>query len=332
MKRKGLFFLSVILLFSSQLLKAQLETCNLVITDGIQNEKLKQTIEKNVSNFLTACNTAVIKSGQPNLNKQTTTDDARKNFASIWQNSPVGCSVSSLERKCLIRPSGGYQIRDIPVTMFDAPENEQNQEIVINLTDDGRVDDILIPITQYTDILSDQIDVEDVNLRTVVLDFVENFRTAYNKKDIKFLSTLFSEDAIIIVGKEIKEIRQPKSDITSNNLLLQGKGKMFEYQVKTKKEYITSLANTFKNNKYIDVLFDSIEVIRHPNPQYPVYGVTLMQDWKSSSYMDTGYVFLLINFEDINHPMIKVRTWQPEKYQGRELRRDEIFQIGDFIH
>ena len=42
-------------------------------------------------------------------------------------------------------------------------------------------------------------------------------------------------------------------------------------------------------------------------------------------------MFLLIDFEDKDNPVITVRTWQPEKYDGRDLKRDEIFQIGDFV-
>ena len=331
MKRKGLFFLLILLLLSSQIIEAQLETCRLVITGGMQNEQLKQTIEKNVSDFLTACNAAVIKDGQPELDKQTTTNDARKNFLAIWNTSKIGCSVSTLERDCLMRSAGGYQIRNIPVTMFDAPDAERDQEIVINLTGDGKVDDILIPVTQYADILNNKIDVEDVNLRVIVLDFVEQFRTSYNRKDLKFLGTLFSDNAVIIVGKEIKEAPNRKSDIIPVNISASDKGRIFDFRVKTKKEYLASLAETFKRNKYIDVQFDSIEVVRHPNPDFPVYGVTLRQDWRSSTYMDIGYVFLLIDFTDPKFPVITVRTWQPEKYQGRNLRRDEIFKLGDFV-
>jgi len=326
MKQKSLFYLIVLWLFSSQMVKAQLEVCNLVITDGIRDETVKNAVEKNVSSFLTACNTAIIKGKKPDLNKDATTDDGRKRFLSIWSTSSLSCNVSSLERKCLTRPAGGYQIRDIPVTMYDAPEDQRNQEIVINLTGDGRIDDIFIPITQYADLLSSNIEAEDIDLRLMVLSFVENFRTAYNRKDLKFIETVFSNNAVIITGKEIKPL--PNSDKALRNSI---SGAQFEYQVKTKGEYIASLKKLFNNNKYINVDFDDIVVIRHPDPTYPVYGVTLKQDWHSSTYSDTGYVFLLIDFEDQSHPIITVRTWQPEKYNGRDLRRDEIFQIGDFI-
>jgi len=325
MKRKNIFYLIVLLLFSSQILKAQLETCKLVITDGLQDEKLKLMIEKNVSDFITACNIAVIKGEAPNLNKKTTTDNSRKRFSKIWNTSPIGCSVSTVERKCLIRPAGGYQIRDIPVTMFAAPEKEQNQEIAFNLTTDGKVDDIFIQVAQYSDLLSANEDAEDKDLQMRVAEFVESFRTAYNERDIKLIADMFSNNAVIIIGREVKQ--KPNSDAAFRSSMSE---KKFEYQVKSKQQYISALQIVFKANKYIDVAFDSVRILKHEN--YPkVYGVTLKQVWNSNQLKnETGYVFLLIDYRDENHPLIHVRTWQPEEIDGRKLRRDERFQIGSF--
>jgi hypothetical protein len=316
----------LVLLFGVQGIRAQLEVCNLIVTDGIQNEMIKKAIEQNVSNFLTACNVAVIKGKKPDLNKNTATDDGRKRFLSIWNTSALSCNVLALERKCIRRPAGGYQIREIPILMYEAPLDQQKQEIVIDLTPDGRIDDIFIPISQYADLLSSNLITEDIDLRLMVLSFVENFRTAYNRKDTKFIETIFSNNAVIITGKVIKSV--PNSDMVLRNSISSAQ---FEYQVKTKGQYMEALKNVFRNNKYINVIFEDIIVIRHPDPIYPVYGVTLKQDWHSSTYSDTGYVFLLIDFEDQSRPIITVRTWQPEKYNGRDLRRDEIFQMGDFI-
>ncbi|GHT54627.1 hypothetical protein FACS189446_4720 [Bacteroidia bacterium] len=224
---------------------------------------------------------------------------------------------------CNLVITGGYQIREIPVTMYEAPKDEQNQEIVINLTADGKIDDIFIPVTQYADLLSANMRMEDIDKRIIVLDFVENFRTSYNRKDIKFLETLFSDNAVIITGREIKQI--PNSDKAFRASI--PTTAKFEYLVRDKKAYMTALKNVFKNNKYIRLDFSDIVVVRHPNPKYPVYGVTLKQVWNSSSYTDIGYVFLLIDFEDPARPVITVRTWQPDKFNGRDLERDEIFQI-----
>ena len=325
MKQKSLFYLVILFLLSVQTLKAQFGTCNLVITDGVRNEALKQTIEKNVSGFLTACNTAVIEGKKLNLDKKSTTEDARKRFSAIWNTSSISCDVSVLERICLIRPAGGYQIRNIPVTMYEAPEEEQNQEIVINLTADGKIDDVFIPVTQYTDLLNAGKKTENLDIRLMVLEFVDNFRTSYNRKDIKFLENVFSNNALIIVGKEIKQ--QPNSDAALRNSLSTTK---FEYQIKNKEQYISSLRNVFKVNKYINVDFDEIEVLQHKD--YPqVYGVTLKQVWNSTTLKnDEGYLFLLIDYRDVEKPLIHVRTWQPEKLETGKLNRDEVFQMYDF--
>jgi len=69
------------------------------------------------------------------------------------------------------------------------------------------------------------------------------------------------------------------------------------------------LRTVFRNNNFINVRFDEIEVMRHGgNPN--IYGVTLQQHWNSSTYRDQGWLFLMIDFTDESNPLIWVRTWQ----------------------
>ena len=90
----------------------------------------------------------------------------------------------------------------------------------------------------------------------------------------------------------------------------------------------------FKANKQIRVTFDEIEVVRHPvNKDF--YGVTLHQGYTSDRYHDDGYLFLLWDFRDEDHPQIHVRTWQPDAYNSdgkgtKRIPKDEIFTLGDF--
>lgn len=320
--KKNLFYLIVIMLLGIQQIAAQ-EATKIVITYGPQNEVLKQAIGKNVSNLLFACNKAERSGGKPSLNNESITSDARSRIMELWANSPMKCTAPELEGSCLSRPSGGYQLRNIPVIMTKAPENEQNQTIVINLTLDGKIDDIFIPLTDYATVLNEKKEMEDLDVRFMVLDFVENFRTAYNRKDLKFLNTLFSDNAVIITGKAIKPIKNTDSQNTFTAKA------QFELQIKTKTEYMGSLKSIFKKNNFIDVNFDDLIVVEHRNIPH-VYGVTLKQDWKSSMYADKGYVFLLIDYRNEREPVITVRTWQPDEYNGRPLMPGEIFQIGDF--
>jgi hypothetical protein len=44
-----------------------------------------------------------------------------------------------------------------------------------------------------------------------------------------------------------------------------------------------------------------------------IYGIQLKQDYFSASYGDTGYLFVMVDLNDAEHPTIYVRTWQPEK-------------------
>ena len=142
-------------------------------------------------------------------------------------------------------------------------------------------------------------------------------------KDLDYIESVFSDNALIITGKVIRE--KPKSDYAMRSLSTE----KIVYQKRTKKEYIQNLKKVFAGNKYINVVFDEVEVIQHPKLT-DIYGVTLKQEWNTTRYRDVGFVFLMIDFQDENNPLIQVRTWQPEKVDGKVLNRDEVFSLGDF--
>ena len=95
-----------------------------------------------------------------------------------------------------------------------------------------------------------------------------------------------------------------------------------EYVQQTKQQYLTGLRRVFRNNKYINVKFSDYKIVRHGSkPNY--YGVTLIQDWKTSNYSDQGIVFLVWDFSNEDEPKIHVRTWQPMS--------EEAFSLGNFV-
>ncbi len=302
---------------------AQIDPIKMVISDGMDDISLKQTIETNISNFLTECNKAVVNGKKPNINKFMTSE-GRDLLNTLWKSSPVSCTINKIEEICLQTPNG-WQIRNIPVYIVGAKEPEKRQEVVIDLTPEGKIDGMSFSIeaNMYKEIMEEHESVEDLFRRQVIVDFVENYRTAYNRKDIEYIESVFSDNALIITGKVIKE--KPKSD----GMLLSLGRERIVYQKQEKSEYITKLRTIFKNNEYLNVLFDEVEVIQHPKLT-GIYGVTLKQRWNSSSYSDVGFIFLMIDFQDELHPLIQVRTWQPEKLNNRVLDREEVFNLGDF--
>jgi hypothetical protein len=302
---------------------AQLEQTRLVLTDGI-NGSVKQSIEDNVSWLLQTCNEAVMTGKKPDMDGNSITKEARKAVEEMWKTSPMACPVSQIEEIC-IQTSTGYQVRNIPVTMMAANDSVKDQELVVSLTDQGMIDGVSIAISEnkYKEIMSEHESVSDLYRRQVIVDFVENYRTSYNRKDLKYIESVFSDNALIITGKVVKE--KPKSDYALRSL----SSEKIVYQKRTKKEYIANLKKVFASNKYLNVIFDEVEVIQHPKLT-DIYGVTLKQEWNSDRYRDVGFVFLMIDFQDELHPLIQVRTWQPEKLDGRVLARDEVFNLGDF--
>lgn len=305
---------------------AQLDLVKFSITEGISNSDLKSKIEANASAVLSAFNRTLIEGKKkPDIDLACCTKSAQKDILAMWKSSAISCPVSQVQEKCLELPNGGYQLRNIAVTMLDAPEGKQEQEIVLNFTSTGVVDNVMVALEEnrYLDVISANISVEDFARRQVIVDFVENFRTAYNRKDINYLNTVFSNDALIITGKVVK-IKPGSGEV----LKALGTEKII-YQTQTKETYLANLKRCFSKTKYLDISFSDLEVVRHPLHQN-IYGVTLKQDWKSNIYSDTGYVFLMIDFKDETQPCIQVRTWQPDKYNGRALNRNEIFSLASF--
>lgn len=325
MRQKKLLYSAILLLFCVNIANAQIKNTHLVIQYGIADNVLKQKIEQNVSSFLTTFNIAAADNKTPSFDKNATTQDLRTRFSALWKTSPMICTDAVLNLDILTRPAGGYQIRNIGVDMLGAAEKDRKQKIVLNLTSDGKIDDVFIPLRDYDELKKTKKEVENEDIRFMVLDFVENFRTAYNRKDIDFLEKVFSQYAVIIVGKKLK--------LKNNNELQPvSTSEKWIMSVQNKEQYITGLKGVFSRNKYIDVQFDNIKVTQH-NKNKCIYGVTLKQDWtnmnvlKQKTYADTGYVFLMINYCNTEKPEIVVRTWQPDKDIESEK---EIFKLGDF--
>ncbi|MBN2834701.1 MAG: nuclear transport factor 2 family protein [Candidatus Delongbacteria bacterium] len=317
-----LFFLLFLILLSNGVI-GQYAT-KIFITD-LEDTKLAKSLETNSSNLLTKFNHSFFKKTTPYLDSLNIEKKAISSVLSLWETSIFRCLETELILRCVNKPGGGYEIRNIPIYMVEADSMDRFQEAVINFDSKGRIIDFYISLEahQVSNILSNSISVTEFRRRQIILDFIENFRTAYNRKDIQFLKNVYSDDALIISGKVIKT--KPGDDRIYNM-----SSEKIIYTKQTKSEYLGKLDRIFKTNSYINIKFDEIEI--QQSKKYPeIYGVTLKQYWNTSRYSDIGYLFLMIDFSDENNPIIHVRTWQPDKYpNGTELSKDELFNLGMF--
>ena len=259
-------------------------------------------------------------------NKDNFTSEAIKDIDQMWKSSAIFCPPVNIMSRCL-KTSYGYQVRGIPVDLKEADEKEKRQELAIDFLPNGKISNVSIAIEmhRYDQIMAEKESDIDYARRQIIVDFVENFRTAYNRRDMKLLTSVFSDKALIITGKVISE--KPNSDMDrltlNNNKVI--------YIKQTKQEYLQNLSNVFKITKFINVKFDDIEVVQHPKYD-DIYGVTLKQYWHTDRYRDEGYLFLMIDFRDADKPLIQVRTWQPYKNkQGQVItQKNDVYHLGSF--
>lgn len=292
---------------------------SVTLTDGIQDPELKRKIQYNSSYLLTRINEAYLKGiNLPDLKEEIIVAEAIAEINDLWLDDHFYCSQNAI-REILLKKQETFQIRNVPFVFSESDKFE----VVLEFLPDGRISDFRIGLAQnqYKSVL-DATGVIDQTRREIILDFIENFRTAYVKKDIEYIKTLYSDKALIITGKVIKQ-KANSTDGYSSSL----SKSQIEYQVSTKKEYIERLSGVFKRISYLRLDFNDIEVRLHT--KYPnFYGVTLEQIWNSSNYRDRGILFLLIQFDEgrTEDPIIWVRTWQ----NADETAPEDVFGLHNF--
>lgn len=297
------------------------------VTKGVENASVKQTIEQQASNVLSAFNAAIMegKKLKDKLRERQVPKEMEQTLLNMWNSSAMAVAVSEIKGEILQLPTGGYQLRDIPVSMLASEDDDQ--DLVFNFDSQGILNNVYVALElhNYKNVIVEGVTLEDFTRRQIILDFVENFRTAYNRKDLDYLRQVYSNDALIITGKVLQKKPQ------QNDMMSQSLGAVKVQQtVMNKEQYMNNLKRVFGKNSYINLRFEDVSVVKHPKHQ-KIYGVTLKQYWNSSTYSDVGYLFLLINFEDKINPSIEVRTWQPDKFDdGTPIPRDEVFSINDF--
>lgn len=148
-----------------------------------------------------------------------------------------------------------------------------------------------------------------------IIHFMENYKTAYCLKRLDYLTSIFDDDALIIVGHVVK---QNKDAVTG-----QYNNEKVEYNKYTKQEYMQKLKVLFKTKEYVNIQFEDNEVLAGKYPH--TYGIQIKQNYYSSNYGDKGYLFLLIDLQDPDKPSIYVRTWQPNKDVN-----GQVYGIQDF--
>lgn len=289
------------------------------MSGSITQSHIKSKMESSTTTLLTRINDACINDTQITLEGVSIENNAAENLSSLWGNIHFYCEDAVCIEPCLVDVQG-YQVRGIPITLkplSDDFEGTLERELTISYNKSGTITGVRMAIenNQISDIMKTGSAVTDTRRRLEILKFVEDFRCYYNEKNLEALEKVYADDALIITGSVLKNL--PNTDMMPQ----------VKYRKYDKKQYMNSLKGIFARNKYVDIKFDKISVVRHgAKPDF--YGVTLYQDWNTSTYSDKGWLFLLWDFRDELHPVIHVRTWQPHQIIQTE---NDVFSLDDFF-
>lgn len=144
------------------------------------------------------------------------------------------------------------------------------------------------------------------SVRMVIATFLENYKTAFALKRLDYIQSIFDDDAIIIVGHVTKHANKKGE----NQRYIDNE--MVKYTRLDKNTYLKNLEKSFGSNEFINIRFTDNEV-KKMGKGGETYGIQIHQDYYSSSYGDTGYLFLMVDLNEMDAPVIKVRTWQPNR-------------------
>lgn len=140
--------------------------------------------------------------------------------------------------------------------------------------------------------------------RIILIHFLEGYQSAYALKQLDYIESVFADNALIITGNKVRTAT-PSEVATMGNTYV-------NYTTRSKGEYIRKLRSVFAQNEYININFAGNEILK-AGKGGEIYGIQIKQEYSSTNYGDSGYLFLLVDLNDIEKPIIKVRTWQEDK-------------------
>ena len=193
------------------------------------------------------------------------------------------------------------------------------EDIVFTFDKDSKICNIAFGLgnTAVDDILHKGIWSEKARLG--IMNFLENYKTAYCLKRLDYIRSIFDDEAVIIVGSVVK-----KSNTSMTDTPAQYSNTIIRRNRYTKDQYLKNLERCFNSNEFINIRFANNDVYKSGKGG-ELYGIQISQDYYSTNYGDKGYLFLMVDINDPENPIIKVRTWQPEKDPNFGL-----YSLGDF--
>ena len=182
------------------------------------------------------------------------------------------------------------------------------EDVTFTIDKDQKIESVAFGLdkTARDDIFNRDAAAWNDSVRMVIATFLENYKTAFALKRLDYIKSIFDDDAIIIVG----HVTRHAAKKGENQRYVDNE--MVRYTRQDKATYLKNLERSFGSNEFINIRFTDNEV-KKMGKGGETYGIQIHQDYYSSTYGDTGYLFLMVDLNEMDAPIIKVRTWQPNR-------------------
>lgn len=213
----------------------------------------------------------------------------------------------------LYEDNGSVLVRGLRMSFsFASGVRKSFVEDVVFAFDEGqKIDNISFGLgkTAEDDILNKG--VWEEKSRFAIMNFLENYKTAYALKRLDYIRSIFDDDAVIITGSVVRRANQ-NVNIENQSTISQEGNLIIKKNRQTKDEYLANLKRCFERNEFVNIRFSNNDVIKMGTGGES-YAIQIQQDYYSSTYGDKGYLMLMVDINEPTKPLIKLRTWQPEK-------------------
>ena len=258
------------------------------------------------------------------------TDDGYKRFRQMTGNGTIkvtGTPDYTVEKSSLFTIGKG-----IPVSVTQA-RHVSKEKIVFRFDKvSGLISSVAYGLTKRAEDDIFRKASWNIDSRYSLLTFMEDYQTAYILQDIEYIREIFSDDAIIIIGKyEDAGGFVPQKGFKDGSVFALRKPKI-NYTKFDKETYLKNLEDLFGRNAWTHISFEENDIEKINTGTLidnEALWIEIRQNWSvASGYNDTGYLALQLNLKQ-SGSRINVRTFTPEFIPINQLKTQFPVGVGN---
>lgn len=207
------------------------------------------------------------------------------------------------------------------------------ENVNFRFSSDGMIESLAFGITQKAedDIFKASAQWPEVS-RFTILQFMEDYQTAYLLKRLNYIDALYSDDALIMTGTVLRKTMP----IEGSPIRLGNDDGAVTYSTIGKREFINRLRHQFREREYVHLTYENNDTMMMKNRdsgfKRTCFAIEIKQYYNSPAYSDEGYLTLIFDVSG-SQPIIYVRLWQPDSKTLREAKAQaEFIDLDTFVN